>query len=140
MRTTSAAMSGLVLGRLGRRVFEPSYFLATSFRYHRRMVSGVTMPGDGREAPTAEDVAFHGQTASVVVGQLQSSTTVYRAEDAVLLEQVVNDGLLVSIEAAGEQQEEEGERARQRVHRGSLPERGRPFNGCRDWPSVVALD
>jgi hypothetical protein len=32
MRTTSAAMSGLVRGRPGRRVFEPSYFLATSLR------------------------------------------------------------------------------------------------------------
>jgi hypothetical protein len=37
-------MFGLVLGRPGRRVFEPAYFLATSRRYHRRMVSGVTMP------------------------------------------------------------------------------------------------
>jgi hypothetical protein len=25
-------------------VFEPSYFIAMSVRYHRRMVSGVTMP------------------------------------------------------------------------------------------------
>src|SRR5215472_18589854 len=44
MRTTSAAMSGLVLGRPGRRPFEPSYFLATSRRYQRKIVSGVTMP------------------------------------------------------------------------------------------------
>jgi hypothetical protein len=44
MRTTSAAISGLVLGRPGRRVFEPSYLFATSWRYHRKKVSGVTMP------------------------------------------------------------------------------------------------
>ena len=77
---------------------------------------------DGREVTTAEDLAFHGETASLVVGEAQSSGTVHRAEDPVLLEQVVNDRLLVSIDPAREQQEEEGERGRQRVHGGSLPE------------------
>jgi hypothetical protein len=43
MRITSAARSGLVLGRPRRCAFELSYFLATSVRYHRKMVSGVTM-------------------------------------------------------------------------------------------------
>jgi hypothetical protein len=52
--------------------------------------------------PTAEDVAFHGETASLVVGQAQPPGTVHCAEDAVLLEQVVNDPLLVSINPAGE--------------------------------------
>ena len=78
--------------------------------------------GDGREATTAEDVAFHGEAASLVVGQAQPSGTVRGAEDPVLLEQVVNDRLLLSIDPAGEQQEEEGERGRQRVHGGSLPQ------------------
>jgi hypothetical protein len=36
----------------------------------------------------------------------------------------------VSIDPAGEEQEEEDERGRQRVHRGSLPERRPRFNGC----------
>src|SRR5262249_8593543 len=31
-------------GRPGTRLFEPAYFLATSRRYQRRIVSGVTMP------------------------------------------------------------------------------------------------
>src|SRR5262245_57261848 len=31
-------------GATGTRVFEPAYFLATSRRYQRRIVSGVTMP------------------------------------------------------------------------------------------------
>jgi hypothetical protein len=59
----------------------------------------------------AEDAAFHGETASLVVGQAPSSATVHRAENAILLEQVVNDRLLVSIDPAREQPEEEGERA-----------------------------
>ena len=37
-------MSGLVVGRPGRRFAEPSYFLATSRRNRGRMVSGVTIP------------------------------------------------------------------------------------------------
>src|SRR5438067_3369865 len=44
MRTTSTARSALVRGRPGRRAFELSYFFAMSVRYHRRIVSGVTMP------------------------------------------------------------------------------------------------
>ena len=98
---------------------------------------------DSREVTTAEDVALHGETASLVVGQAQSSGTVHRAEDAVLLEQVVNDRLLVSIDPAREQQEEEGKRGRQPVHGGSLPERRAPCNGCEighpapsDWAAI----
>jgi hypothetical protein len=79
---------------------------------------------------TAEDVALHGEPASLVVSQAQSSGTVHRAEYSVLLEQVVYDRLLVSIDPAGEQQEEEGERRRQRAHAWSLPERQPPRNGC----------
>ena len=90
-----------------------------------------TSPGwlTGR-ARSAEAAAFHGETASLVVGQAQSSGTVHHAEDAVLFEQVVNDRLLVSIDPAREQQEEEGERGRQRAHGGSLPQCRAPFNGC----------
>jgi len=50
-----------------------------------------------------EDVAFHRETASLVVGEAQSPGTVHGAEDAILLDQVVNDRLLVSIDPAGEQ-------------------------------------
>ena len=78
---------------------------------------------DSREVTTAEDVTFHGETASLVVGQAQSAGTVHRAEHAILLEQVVNDRLLVSIDPAREQQEEEGERGRQGFHDRSLPQR-----------------
>ena len=123
-------MSGLVVGRPGRRVFEPSYFCGDESPVPTQDGVRCHDAGDSREVTTAEDVAFHGETASLVVGQAQSSRTVHRAEDTVLLEQVVNDRLLVSIDPAREQQEEEGERGRQRVHGGSLPERRAPFNGC----------
>jgi hypothetical protein len=85
---------------------------------------------DSREVATAEGVAFHRQTASLVVGQAQSSGTGHGAEHAIFLEQVVNDRLLVSIDPAREQQDEEGERRRQQVHGGSLPQCRAPFNRC----------
>ena len=56
--------------------------------------------GDVGEAPSAEDVAFHGQAASLVVGEANPLGTVRRAENPVLLAKVVNDGLLLSIDPA----------------------------------------
>ena len=110
-------MSGMVGGRPGSRVFEPSYLWATSLRYQRRIVSGVTHDsGDVRKATTAKDLPFHGQPASLVVGEAQPSGALRRAEDAVLLEQVGNDRLLLAVDPAGEQEEEESERGRQTVH------------------------
>jgi hypothetical protein len=54
----------------------------------------------------AEDLACHGQSASLVVDETQSGT-VNCAEDTVLLTQVVDDVLLVSVDPAGDRQEEE---------------------------------
>jgi hypothetical protein len=68
-------------------------------------------------------LAFHCQAASLVVGEVQSSRSLRRAKDPVLLEQVVNHHLLLSIDPTGEQQEEESERRRQRGHGGSVPKR-----------------
>jgi hypothetical protein len=78
--------------------------------------------GDVREAAPAENVAFHGQAAPLVVGEANPSGTVRGAEDTVLFEQVVNDGLLVPVDPAGDEKEEERERGRQLVHGGSVPE------------------
>ena len=55
---------------------------------------------DRREVTTAEDVAFHGETAPLIVGQAQSPRTIRRAKDTVLLEQVLNDCLLMAIDPA----------------------------------------
>ena len=66
------------------------------------MVSGVTIPANGRQAAPAEHLAFHGQAAALVVGEAQPVRPVRRAEDSILLEQVVNDRLLLAIDPAGE--------------------------------------
>ena len=93
--------------RLGRRTTGPSAFLPVVLVGNEPPVPpqdrvGCHDAGDGREVTTAENVTFHGETASLVVGQARPSGTVHGAEDSVLLEQVVNDRLLVSIDPAGE--------------------------------------
>jgi hypothetical protein len=52
------------------------------------------------------------------------------------LKHVVNDRLLLPIGPAGEQQEEEDERGRQRGHGGSLPEARPRFQRARDWDTL----
>jgi hypothetical protein len=52
---------------------------------------------DGRELTTAQNLAFHGEPASLVASEGQSSRTVHRPEDAIFLAQIINDRLLVSI-------------------------------------------
>jgi hypothetical protein len=47
------------------------------------------------------DVAFHGQAASRVVGEVQSSGSLRRPKDSVLLEQIINDRLLLSVDQPG---------------------------------------
>src|SRR5438309_7432758 len=44
-------------------------------------------------------------------------------QDAVLLEQVLNDRLLLPVDPAGEDENDEGKRRRQRVHGASVPDR-----------------
>ena len=56
--------------------------------------------GDVGEAPSAEGLAFHGQTASLVIAEANPAGTVRRTEDPVLLAEVINDGLLLSIDPA----------------------------------------
>ena len=72
--------------------------------------------GDLSETTSSEDLAFHGQSALLVVGEANASRAVCRAQDPVLLQQVLDDVLLLSIDPAGEEQEEEGERGRQSIH------------------------
>jgi len=83
-------MSGLVLGRPGRRL------RAVVFLGHEPTIPPQDRvrcddAGDGRQVAPAEDFPFHGQAASLVVGEAQLSGSLRRAEDSILFEQVVND-------------------------------------------------
>jgi hypothetical protein len=62
IRTTRASTSGATAGRPGyRRCLEPSTFLATSLRYHAKMVSGLaTQPGSVRIIRQHQSTALNG--------------------------------------------------------------------------------
>jgi hypothetical protein len=55
---------------------------------------------DGRELPTAGGYALYGQPTSLVVGEAQTSGTMCGAANAILLQQVVDDRLLLPIDPA----------------------------------------
>ena len=71
---------------------------------------------DGPEATPTEGLSLHRQAAPLIVSEPEPAATALRAQHAVLLEQVVDDRLLLAVDPAREQKEEEGERGRQRVH------------------------
>jgi len=85
------------------------WFFATSVRYQRRIVSGVTMPARPASRRRPSTVPFTARRR-LVVGEAQPPRPVRCAQDSVLFEQIVNDGLLV--DPAGEDQNEERERRR----------------------------
>jgi hypothetical protein len=58
-----------------------------------------------------EHLSLHSEAAPLVVGEPEPAATALRAEDAVLLEQVVDDRLLLAVDPAREQEEEESERS-----------------------------
>jgi hypothetical protein len=61
---------------------------------------------------SSQDLALHGETATVVVVQAEPLTTKLFTKDAVLLHQVVDDLSLVAIHPAGEEKQEEAEGVR----------------------------
>jgi hypothetical protein len=78
---------------------------------------------DARKTTPAEDPAFHRQAAPLVIGEAEPPRSMRCSQDSVLFEQVVNDSLLLPVDPAGEEQYDESERRRQRVHaREACPE------------------
>jgi hypothetical protein len=118
-------MSGLVLGRPRTRFFEPAVPTEDRVRAH-----------DARDVPEAtptERLSLHSQAAPLVVSEPEPAATALRAQDAVLLEQVVDDRLLLAVDRAREQKQEEGERGRQRGHGSQLPQQAPTLQA---WPGT----
>ena len=61
--------------------------------------------GDVGETPPAEGLPFHREPPTLIVREADAFGTVCRARDSVLLEQVLNNVLLLSIAPTGEEQE-----------------------------------
>lgn len=68
---------------------------------------------------TAEGHPAHGEPAAVGVGQPESPAAKLAFEDAVLLEKVVENALLVAVEPAGEDDGENVEHGRHGAREGS---------------------
>jgi hypothetical protein len=107
--------------RLGARATRASRLRAIVFLRHERPIPPRDRvwrhdADDARKPTAAEGVCFHGQAAALVVGEAKPSASVRCTQDAVLLEQVLNDRLLPPVDPAGEDENDEGKRRRQRVH------------------------
>ena len=88
---------------------------------------------DVAEATATEGLSLHSQAAPLVVSEPEPAGTALRAQHAVLFEQVVDDGLLLAVDSAREQKEEEGERGGNASMGPQLP-RGAPTLQC--WPET----
>ena len=121
-----------MLGRPRRRAFGAIVFLGHQCPIPAQDGVRCDDTRDGRQSASAKNLAFHGQAAALVVGDVGPSRSVRGAEDSVLLEQVVNNCLLLSVDPAGEEENNEHERRRQRVHGASVPERRAQCKARRD--------
>jgi hypothetical protein len=113
--------------RLGARATEASLLRAVVLVGDEASVPaqdriGCHDPGNVGQAPSAENVTFHGEPASLVVGAANALGAVRRTKDAILFQQIINDLLLLSIDPAGDEKREKGKRGWRRIHWESLPE------------------
>ena len=74
-----------MLGRPGRRFCRAVVLLGDQQAVPAQDRIGCHDAGDVGETPSAEGFAFHGEAASLVVGEANPLGTVRRAEDPVLL-------------------------------------------------------
>jgi len=74
--------------------------------------------GDGHQSAPADELALHREATSLIIGEPKPPWPVLGAKDPILLEQVVNNGLLLSVDPTGEQQADECEWMRQWIHDG----------------------
>ena len=126
-------MSGVVRGRPGTRLFEAAYFWANE---------PAVPPEDGVRGDDARDVAettpteglsLHRQAAPLVVSEPGPAATALRAQDAVLLEQVVDGRLLLAVDPAREQKQEEASGEGTASMSPQLPQEAPTLQG---WPGT----
>ena len=88
------------------------YFLAISLRYQRRIVSGVTMPATCVQDPPAEFVTAHSESTTLGVRQAKRPRAQVFSEDPILLPEIVDQIVLVTVHPASEREDEELQRRR----------------------------
>src|SRR5262249_4540484 len=113
---TNAAISAAVPGRPGPRFALPSYFLAISFRCHPSSVSGVTMVATWLSNLWPESLRPGCQSPALVICETHSAVTNMFSGDAIFINQVVEDVLLMLVHPASKRDYEKRERLEHRMH------------------------
>ena len=93
---------------------------------------------DGRDLPqpsTAQPIRAHGESAPIVVGQLQASAPQLAAKHTILFEQITKDISLLAVQPPGEERE-------QQLERGDVDHGGSLYHGpkCSRTPSIESWD
>ena len=116
-------MSGLVLGRPGPLLLEPSYFiLCDESAVPAQDGVGRDDARDLGQELSAERLSLDREPSPLLVGESDSAAAELFAKEPVLLDEVVDDGLLLAVDPSREEEQEEGERGRQGGHEGRVPE------------------
>ena len=91
---------------------------------------------DGHDLPpdtSAESATLRGEAAALVVGQSEAVPLQLSFEDAVLLHQVLDDELLLTIDESGERHEQQPQRGEARNHSPILPPPSTHTSGVYSW-------
>ena len=94
MRITNVRISARVRGRPGIRCSVPSYFIAISFRCQANRVSGVTMVATSASTFRPNFLALAASRVTLIVVESHTRVTDLLSENAIFLDEVLNDLLL----------------------------------------------
>ena len=86
--------------------------MAISLRYQRRIVSGGDDARDLRQDPPAEFVTAHSESTTLGVRQAKRPRAQVFSEDPILLPEIVDQIVLVTVHPASEREDEELQRRR----------------------------
>jgi hypothetical protein len=81
---------------------------------------------DLQQPSTAQPIRSHGESAPIVIGQLQTSTPQLATKHTILFEQITKDFSLLAVQPPGEQRE-------QQLESGGVDHRRSPYHG----PQIV---
>ncbi len=127
MRTVRRRISVSTPPRLGQRG-ACVHFRAMSCRCQRSSVSGVTTVAISRSRLRPNRYARTGESAPIVVDQVQASVPQLAAKHAILFEQIANDISLLTIQPPGEERE-------QQLERGDVDHGGESISrAAKSWP------
>ena len=113
--------------------------MAISLRYQRRIVSGGDDARDLRQDPPAEFVTAHSESTTLGVRQAKRPRAQVFSEDPILLPEIVDQIVLVTVHPASEREDEELQRRRHSLRLLGRLDQHRPSLGRFFAPYAVEL-